>query len=201
MKRTNLILSALFLLLSIGQLWAQEQKPHKLAVTFKEDTAQYLEYNYTIRSAQYKGKTVGDILKELEYPVLYIVESRFLTGPNMPTKVTGLSLGIRQVGEKPNPLKDYYLDVRFENPPTFEKYQEAGYDRNNPNVFSQKLYNFIKDLKISSVSSNEFILKDPEILKARKESFRQTREKQFEELKRAGMPEEEIDKIRKMSKD
>lgn len=174
MKQTNVFLFALFFLLSAGQLWAQEQKPYKPVITFNGDTAQYLEYNYTIRSAQYKGKTAGEILRELEYPVLYVVGTYGIgLHTNIVTRLSALSLYIRQVGNEPSELKDYYITIIFENPPIHAEYKEAsGLSGDNPRpVFSQKLYDFIKDLKVSSVFSNEYILKDPEILRARQEKY------------------------------
>ena len=147
-----------------GHTQAQEQKPYKQAAMFKMDTLQYLECNYNAeRSAEYyKGKTVGDVLRELEYPVLYIVESAHGDG-----KLGSLSLGIRQKGKKPSPLEDYYLYVSFENPPTLDEYREAsGATRDNPcPAFTSKLYDFIKDLKVRQVGSNPYIIEKRENLK------------------------------------
>ena len=201
MKRTNFILFALFLLLSSGQLWAQEQKPYKSAATFKGDTLRYLEYNYAIRSEQYKGKTVEVILKELEYPVIYVT-GMYQSGGG-PSRLAGLYFIIRQMMKESSETQDYYILIRFENPPILDEYDEAsGRTNDNPfPVFSQKLYSFIKDLKISSVSSNTFLFKDPENIKVWKESKRQEREKQYEVLKRSGMQEKEIDKIKKRYND
>jgi len=193
MKRTTIILSALFIFLSVGELRAQEQKPYRAAATFKGDTARYLEYNYTIRSAQYKDKTVGEILKELEYPVLYVSGSMYRMASDMSTtQVIGLYLVIRQTGKKNSELKDYYIEVRFENPPTLDEYEEAsGCSEDNPTpVFSKKLYDFIKDLKVSEVSSNQYILKDPERLKTRQRVFdrdRKEAKRAAEELRKRGI--------------
>ena len=168
--KTESIISVLFaILFTCGYTQAQEQKPYKQAAMFKMDTLQYLEYNYNVvRSAEYyKGKTVGDVLRELEYPVLYIVETAFLSGPNMQTKLAGLSLGIRKIGKEPSPLEDYYLYVGFENPPVLDEYREAtGTTRDNPNpVFTSQIYDFIKDLKVSHVTSNPYIITKRENLK------------------------------------
>ncbi|MDR2146596.1 MAG: hypothetical protein LBE91_09090 [Tannerella sp.] len=174
MKRKNVILSALFILLSAGALWAQEQKPYKPAATFDGDTLQYLEYNYTKRSDQYIGKTVGEVLKELEYPVLYIVEGHYLLMPGgRSARVVGLSLGIRQMDKEPSPLKDYYIVISYENPPTFEEYREARSDteeNRNPVFFSRKLFDLIKGLKVLDISFNPYAFKDPELVKMRKQA-------------------------------
>ena len=202
MKQKNVISVSLFLLLSIGQLWAQEQKPYKSAATLKGDTALYLAYNYSLRNAQYKGKTVGEILNELEYPVLYVTGMYQFCVDNHDL-LAGLYLYVKQAGNEPSDLSDYYIDISFETPPSLDAYRDAsGYSNDNPfPVLSQKLYDFIKDLKVSYVSSNENTIKDPEILKTIIERHRLVREKQYEDLKRAGMPEKEIDQLRKRFKD
>ena len=179
----NIILLALVLLMSTGQAWAQNFRHSKAAssyrpmTTFNGDTAAYMEFNYAIRSVQYIGKTVGEILNELEFPVLYIAEILMAYRPNAPVMVPRLGLGIRQVGKAPDIMQDYYISVLFENPPTFDRFREAAGGGNHP-VFTPKLYDFIKDLKVTDVGSNEFITKDTEIL----ENYRRV----FEENKRRG---------------
>ena len=178
MKRTNIILIALFLLLSVGQAWAQRDRAtlsYKPAAMFDGDTLRYLEYNYTIRQTQYVGRTVSEILKELEYPVLYIVEAtsqRTHVDGFSKSQLVSLSLGIQQTTRKgPNPLKDCYIMVTFENPPALNEYWEAsGATRDNPcPVFSSKLYDFIKDRKITHICANPYIFKDPELQKEAKQ--------------------------------
>ena len=169
MKRTNFILFALFLLLSSGELWAQRQMPYKPAATFNGDTLRYLEYNYTKRQPQYIGKTVETVLKELEYPIIYVMGG-YQSGDG-PTKLTRLTLGIRQFGKEPNSgARDYYILISFANPPDSELYREAsGSGRDNPSpAFSQKVYDFIKDLEISGISSNWNLFKDPKIIEERR---------------------------------
>jgi len=155
MKTKKLFLLALSLILSIGQLWAQEKMPYRSAATFKTDTLQYLEYNFSVeRSAEhYKDKTVGDVLKELEYPVLYIVEYAFGGG-----YLRSLSLGIKQTGKDPNPLEDYYIIVAFTDPPKISDFR-ALFDRDiKYPTFTSQIYDFIKDLKVSYVASNPYII-------------------------------------------
>ena len=72
MKRINIILVALLVILFAGQLWAQQERRHSISElprrawsTFEGDTVRYLEFNYTIRSRQYVGWTVGELLDEL----------------------------------------------------------------------------------------------------------------------------------------
>jgi len=56
------------------------------------------------------------------------------------------------------PLIDYYICIFFKNPPTGDEFREAsGYSHDNK-ALTQKLYDFIKDLKVASVSSNQYII-------------------------------------------
>jgi len=195
MKRQIILLFALVLVLSSGQTWAQWRHskadlPYKPAATFNGDTAAYLEFNYRIRSVQYVGWTVGEILKELEFPVLYIVEVDMQSSSGgSPTTVPSLNLSIRQVGKEPNVMKDYYIRLIFENPPTLDKFREAAGGGSKP-VFTPKLYDFIKDLKVLSVGSSDFIIKDPEILERVKSI-------QEENYRRGRQAQEELDRRRR----
>lgn len=191
MKRKNFILFVLFLLLITSQLWAQrERSPYRPMETFNGDTVQYLEFNYTIRSTQYKGLTVGEILRELEYPVLYVFNPTVThyTSGNTPSKLSALSFVIRQTGKEPSIGKDYYITVQFETPVDMDKYSEVT-GKNRPALFTLKLYDFFKDLRVSGVSTNEFIIKDPELIERalhRREESRQRSREMKEELKRRG---------------
>ncbi|MDR2563119.1 MAG: hypothetical protein LBC98_04170 [Prevotellaceae bacterium] len=145
----------------------RDTSPYKPFAMFNGDTVSYLEFNYTIRGNQYKGWTVGEILKEIELPVLYLGYPRMLISmDNTPTKLTGLGLGIKQTGKNPNELYDYYIYVCFENPPDLSEFR--GISRTL--TLTPKLYDFIKDLKVLWIGFNEFIIKDPELIeKAKRE--------------------------------
>jgi hypothetical protein len=188
MKRINVILLALLLALSTGQLMAQrETSPYKPFAMFNGDTVSYLEFNYTIRGNQYKGWTVGEVLKEMEFPVLYIADIGFVTHlKDVSTKVLRLGLSIRQAGKEPDIMKDYYINVCFENPPDLSEYRAVSGRSGNP-ALTPKLYEFIKDLKVLWIGFNEFIIKDPELIgkakRDREEVERRGRETQ-EKLER-----------------
>ncbi|MDR2037860.1 MAG: hypothetical protein LBQ60_08050 [Bacteroidales bacterium] len=187
MKRIHFILLALIMILSASQITAQRNGatlPYKPAEKFHGDTASYLEYNYVIRSVQYKGRTVGEILKELEYPVLYIVEVQRMINPGNPTLIPRLSLSVRQKGEKPSVLKDYYIVISFEKPILSDDYKKVAnvpYSDNTV-VFTPQVYDFLKDMKVSGVGFNEFLIRDPEILELRKKA----KEAEKERLNRGG---------------
>ena len=165
MKRTNFILFALFLLLPMGELWAQKQMPYKSAATFNGDTLRYLEYNYTKRQDQYIGKTAEAVLQELEYPIIYVTGTSRGGGPS---QLVNLTLGIRQVGKERSEIRDYYILISFANPPDGIAYWEIS-NADRP-AFSQKIYDFIKDLEISGIYTNPYIFKDPELVEKRRRS-------------------------------
>ena len=168
MKTKQIILFALFSLISMGVLWAQEQMPYKSKATFKTDTLQYLEYNFTERAPQYVGKKVSDVLKDLELPVLYIAECAVISDiQQRTTKVRSLAFAVNNVEEHPNVLNDYYIVMYFTDPPSFADYKEAsGFNNDNINPkFTDKLYDFIKDMKVSHVTSNPYIIQKRENLK------------------------------------
>jgi len=199
MKRTNFILSALFLFLSVGQIGAQEQKPYKPAAMFKKDTIAYLDYNYRIRSAQYAGKTVGEIIKELEYPVIYTGTIGMQLSPAFEGSLTAIQLTVRQMGSEHNPDEDYYIILHFEEPPVINK---NGYlpgigdffRLNRPSfAFTAQIYNLIKDLKVRATGLNPGVIKDPEYFKRMKEI-----EKEIEEAGRRAV--EQLEKLKKEGK-
>ena len=198
MKAIKLFLFLFAIVFVCEHTRAQEAKPYKPAETFQEDTARYLEYNFTTRNAQYIGKTVGEALKDLEYPILYvspIYQNGIESDP--PTRLAGLCFVVRQVGNEPSDseLKGYYIRIFFENPPTRDEYTEvSGLNRDNRfPIFSQKLYDFVKDLKVKHIGSNPYIIRDPEILKRA-----QQRQKEDEEKGRRA--HEEWLKLRKANK-
>ena len=178
MKRKNIILFALIILLSAGQLWAQrERSPYRPLSTFNGDTLRYLEFNYTIRHAQYANKTVGEILKELECPVVYIDE--YMRGNGT---LYSINLGIKQTEDSPNEMKDYYITIAFETPLQLSEFRVVYEGQNR--ILTSQLYNFIKDLRVEAVRSNEYIIRDPELLENRRrvyeENDRKGREAQQE---------------------
>ena len=166
--------------------------PYKAKAEFKGDTLQYLERNFAKRSAYYEGRTVGELLKDLEYQVLYVegIYQTTLDASNESDKFVGLTLCIRQVGKERSELKDYYINVFFENPPLLSDYR-AIYDVQEHTLTSQ-LYDFIKDLRVKNVYSNEHILKDQELKAARKQVHIKMFEKMIEDAKQAGAKEEDM---------
>ena len=87
MKRINIILAVLFLSLFTAELQAQRvrhslsESPYKPWAAFAGDTVRYLEFNFDIRSVQYAGRTVGELLDELELPVIYVTVAMMRSNP------------------------------------------------------------------------------------------------------------------------
>jgi len=165
---------SLFLLLSIGCLPALAQEkiakeklelekeqalmPYKAKVEFNLDTLQFLEYNFHERQVQYKGKKVSDVLKDLDLPILYLCEiAKLLT---YPPRVTKISLVVHQVGKELDLFKDYLIVIVFEDPLNFDEFKEASgfhFENLNP-VFTQNLYDYLKDREVKSVYFNEYFI-------------------------------------------
>lgn len=58
----------LFILFSITVLYAEAQctQPYKAFNQFANDTTAFLQYNFSTRADCYKGKTVANVLKDLQ---------------------------------------------------------------------------------------------------------------------------------------
>ena len=184
MKTSKLFITIVILLLFIVSISAQEPAkltkepfeqtsellPYKAKAEFNQDTLQYLEYNFFKRNNQYKGKKVSDVLKDLDLPVLYVVDfprTVVLDGSGIST-TSNISLAVHPpVGDKPNVLEDYYIVIGFEEPLITDEFKKASdYSRENSKpVFTQKLYDYLKDRVVSGVNSNPYIIQKREFLK------------------------------------
>jgi hypothetical protein len=169
MKQIIFILFALFLILSSGQLRAQQMQgqdelPYKSRAEFQSDTLQYLEYNFTTR--RYKGKKVSDVIKDIEYPVYAIVDYSKAYSIDNGSTLISISLGIRQRGKATSEIEDYYISIGFASPPNLnDDFRKAINQPTGPLKWTPQLYEFIKDLEVSGVSSNPYIIQIRENLK------------------------------------
>jgi hypothetical protein len=173
MKTNSIILTLFAITFICGHIRAQETLPYKAKAEFKQDTLQYLEYNFTDRAIQYKEKKVSDVLKDLDLPVLCVEECSMVVGSQQKdniSKVTSLSLAVHHVRDKINVLEDYYIILFFAEPFSLAEYKEvSGFSRENRNpVFTQKLYDFLKDRTVSKVSSNLYIIEKRKNLEAKR---------------------------------
>jgi len=170
-------MAGLILLLFITHIPAQAQAikeqleseqavlPYKAKAAFKQDTIQFLEYNFFTRNVQYNMKTVSDLLKDMDMPVLYITVKRVtvsMDDSNEPSRVESINLVVKQKGDTPNDNEDYYVRIYFADPPTIKDFNTStGYDgwNNNTPAFTQKIYNYLKDMVVKGVDPNEYILR------------------------------------------
>ena len=135
--------------------------PRRAWATFEGDTARYLEFNYTIRRAQYIGWTLRDFLEELELPVIGVAP----VGSTGPTPLP-LFMVIRHVGDTFHDLRDYYIGVRLENMPTREELARIPRSEDSVRIwgrFAPEELDFLKDLRIASVGANVVPTRDPEL--------------------------------------
>ena len=141
--------------------------PRRAWATFEGDTARYLEFNYTIRGAQYIGWTLREFLEELELPVIGIAPRSVIslgtrpTPPHLIPLMGGLlSMVIRHAGDTFNELRDYYIEVRLENMPTSEELREIPRSENSVRIwgFEPEVLDFLKDLRLSGIWANPQLL-------------------------------------------
>jgi hypothetical protein len=147
MKR--IILTLFVSIVFCGSIAAQDTLSYKPWASFEGDTVAYLEYNFNTRSKQYAGKKVADLLKDLELPVIEVMEPMSRPRINEQGNFLGgellqVSLRIMKKSEKgPNPLRDYYITFAFKNPP-LNAFKHGGWPQ---------IYEVIKDLEISAVGT------------------------------------------------
>ena len=144
--------------------------PYKPWAAFAGDTARYLEFNYNIRGVRYAGWTVGEILEELELPMIGICWLARSIPYTRQTFLGGLYLIIRQKGDRFSELRDDYIIVRFENAPYFEEFRRVSPMDNR--TLTPELYNFIRDLRVSNVSTNPVHMRDPELIERHRRLIR-----------------------------
>jgi hypothetical protein len=151
-------------LLSISQVQAQDDLPYRPFKSFNNDTIQYLDYNFFIRHAQYKGKKVSDFIKDLELSIVYVHEIVDLinTGNKLISEVSSMSLGIRRVGDSPGSDRNYYVGITLAKPIFFEDFEKAAkYDGNRKRAqWSPQLYELLKDSELSGITTNQHLIEE-----------------------------------------
>ena len=170
MKTIKLFL-LLFATISIsGQCLAQDDLPYRHFEAFKKDTIRYLDYNFTIRSDQYTDMTVGELLNDLEFPVIYVNKLAMQTSNSGDKALDGLvvmNLVIRLVGIGDwDDSKDYFIKIVLKNPVNPEDFADAlskdkrNSGRNNLFYCTPQLCELLKDRKIKWIESNYRLFKD-----------------------------------------
>jgi hypothetical protein len=119
-----------------------------------------LEYNFTTRKKQYAGRKVSEVIKDMEFTVTHVIEIvSFRDYSDGKRKLTLLSLGIRQAGDKPSPIVDYYVEIRFKNCPLRDDLKKIFNTGDPDRKFTPELYDFIKDLEVSWLKANSYNLR------------------------------------------
>jgi hypothetical protein len=165
MKTINFISTIFVIALNCLQIQAQNDLPYRSLKLFNKDTIRYLDYNFTIRNEQYKGKTIADVVKDLELPISYLQVSSLAT--NSPY-IRSIRLGIRMVKDKPDEENDYYVSIYLERREgtveweNFIKVASLLLGENEPSFFqwTPQVYNTLKNTKIIAISANYYLFKD-----------------------------------------
>ena len=170
--KTKTIILALFVIIFVCEhAQAQEELPYRSFQTFKRDTIQYLDYNFTIRSDQYTDKTIEDFFRDLELPIVYVdnvmLQSRL---EKSGVDIVAMNLVIRPIRtgneDGVNSKKDYYIRIGLKTPLDAGEFVDAlDYDKRNSGrddlyYWTPQLYEALKKIEISGVESNPYLFKD-----------------------------------------
>ena len=170
MKTIRLFLFLFAMLLISGQCLAQDDLPYRHFQAFQKDTIRYLDYNFTLRSEQYFDKTVGELLHDLELPVVYISQLVMQTSTSGDKALEGLiamNLVIRLVGIGDwDDSKDYYIKIGLKNPVNAEDFGNAlSIDKRNSAqnklfYWTPQLFELLKDHKMGGIVANDRLFPD-----------------------------------------
>ena len=152
----------LLLLLIITSLSAKTQcnLPYKPLSAFGTDTVAFMTYNFKDRADCYKGKTLKNIVDDLQIPVIYFTTDPVARGIGMhPDSANSSAIWIHIY------TPDYiqyamftenilnYLYIEWENIVPVNAYTKSNQDWN------AEVYNYFKDKKIKSIKYTERIMK------------------------------------------
>lgn len=166
MKTNSLILILFAIVFISGHLQAQDDLPYRSFNKFNNDTIRYLDYNFSLRREQYENKTVAELLKDLELPVVYV--SSLMLTPKSDYKgidINAMNLVIRLIrnggyDNDNDDSKDYYIRI-FLNPAAdgqdFMNAVDKGKRSTGKNGllwWTPPLYEFLKDFQIKAIVSN-----------------------------------------------
>ena len=169
MKTKKIILFLFATIFVCGQMWAQDDLPYRSFKPFNNDTIRYLDYNFTLRRDQYADKTVGDLLRDLELPVVYISKyvMQLSNGGNIAEGMIGMNLVIRLVGNGDwDESKDYYIKINLRAPVYFDDFynalraDERNKERKSFYYWTPQLYELLKDKKINGIITNYRLFPD-----------------------------------------
>ena len=165
MKTNSIILILFAIALSCGHTQAQEELPYRPFELFNNDTIRYLDYNFNLRSDQYVGKTAGELLRDLELPVIYVSDVGLESDPaNKTYGFAHINLVIRVNRDKDedwsDASKDYYIQIWFKKPTLDLSW---GNETEYKYVYYWMIpesYESLKNLELSGVITNDFLFSD-----------------------------------------
>ncbi|MFV0312391.1 MAG: hypothetical protein ACK5KN_12185 [Dysgonomonas sp.] len=143
----------LFILLLMAALYAEAQctQPYKAFNQFANDTTAFLRYNFSTRADCYKGKTVADVLKDLQ-----LTPRRFTTlSTTRVNKYEGIYIYVdnttrldilQNPGRKTQEIYIYWPDLMDD---TSLKTLRRTYD--NGGAWIQQYYDFFKNMVVGEV--------------------------------------------------
>lgn len=149
-----IILSYLVL---ISFITLAQTPPYRPYAEFKGDIGAYLKYNFDDRGNLYQGKTISELLKDVELtPIGY---SPLLAKAKADNKTYLLKLYIvfkRKTEGQFSEIHDEYLSVYIEEPWFLWSELKPYYDIYRGNKWTQQDYEVIKDKKIRIVKYQHF---------------------------------------------
>lgn len=143
----------LFVLLLMATLYADAQctQPYKAFNQFANDTTAFLRYNFKTRADCYKGKTVADVLKDLQLtPKMFISKSSTrvnkYAGIRIYVSNTTLLDILQNPGRKTQDIYIYWPDLMDSTEVTrlIRKYKDT-------DVWVQEYYDFFKNMIVGEV--------------------------------------------------
>jgi hypothetical protein len=200
MKTNSIILVLFACVFACGQVQAQEDNlPYRPFQSFKNDTIRYLDYNFTLRREQYAGKTVGDLLKDLQLPVLYISDiSSQLPFKEEPWGVVSMNLVIQPYRDKnedwSDDSKDYYIGLSFKKPLADRNFIRSLTPARDAGAYlshwTPQVYEKLKNMELHSISANELLFPErqrilDDLRHSESEKDRKELVKQFKEIIKA----------------
>lgn len=131
-------------------------KPFKAISQFNGNVMNYLKYNVDERTDYYKGKTVAELLSDLNInPIGYMtIMQDCMDGP-CKTGLSGIEIYFKHYDSDYSPMKDDYVTIYFENIISKDKFKEL--DQKFPSkTWVQRHYDFFKDMIIKNVYFNPY---------------------------------------------
>lgn len=137
----KMILTTVFIGISILSQ-AQCELPYKPLSAFGKDTTAFIVYNFTNRADCYKGKTIKEIERDLQMPIIkynYFIKARTKNG-----NILGLHLFYEYTFNKISGIKIYWTNITGVD----EKIKKL---RIESNYWGKEIYEIVKDFKIKAV--------------------------------------------------